>query len=107
MNLNLPDRAPRERAEAEIEARIKALFGRCPALNRFSVRDRSQLPDHVNPVALQGEIFIFEVSLSPRYGNRQYEEIYGQIAATLHDAIKAQPEARALLPGRSFVRALH
>jgi hypothetical protein len=61
----------------------------------------------VNPTNLAGEIFIFEVSLWPRYGTRQYEEVYRQIASTLHEAIKAEPAQRSLLPGRSFVRALH
>ena len=107
MNLAMADRAPGERAEAEIEQRMRALFGRCPTLNRFTVRDRSMLPDQIDPTTLQGEIFVFEVSLFPRYGTRHYEEVYTQIASALHDAIKALPEARALLPGRSFVRSLH
>lgn len=100
-------RAPLERPEAEIDARINALFARCPALWRFTVRDRASLPDQINPTTLTGEIFIFEVSLWPRYGAQQYEEVYRQIAATLDGAIRAQPEQKKLLPGRSFVRALH
>ena len=100
-------RAPEERPEADVEARIRALFGRCPALWRFTVRDRASLPDQIDPTTLHGEIFIFEVSLWPRYGKAQYEEVYNQIAATLDAAIKAQPEQKQLLPGRSFVRALH
>jgi hypothetical protein len=71
------------------------------------VRDRTMLPDQIDPTTLSGEIFIFEVSLFPRYGNRHYEEVYSQIAATLHAAMKARPEARELLPGRTFVRVLH
>src|SRR6185436_19690759 len=93
--------------ETRLQERIDALFGRCPTLNRFSVRDRSMLPDQINPTALEGEIFVFEVSLYPRYGGRHYDEVYGEIAAALHDAIRALPETRTLLPGRSFVRSLH
>jgi hypothetical protein len=100
-------RAPHERPEADIDVRMKALFARCPALCRFTVRDRASLPDQIDPTTLNGDIFIFEVALYPRYGAQQYEEVYGQIAAALDEAIKAQPEQRKLLPGRSFVRALH
>jgi hypothetical protein len=109
--MNVPVLAPGGRQEIDLETqlqeRIHALFGRCPTLNRFSVRDRSMLPDQLDPTALVGDIFVFEVSLYPRYGERHYDEVYGEIAAALHDAIRALPDARTLLPGRSFVRSLH
>jgi hypothetical protein len=89
-----------------VESRMRQLFERCPALWRFTVRDRASLPDHIDPTTLQGEIFVFEVALFPRYGQRQYDEVYRQIANALHEAIRAEPEQRRLLPGRSFVRAL-
>lgn len=100
-------RAPHERPEAELDVRIQALFLRCPALCRFTVRDRASLPDQIDPTTLNGEIFIFEMALWPRYGEQQYQEVYGEIAAVLDEAIRAEPEQRRLLPGRSFVRALH
>ena len=100
-------RAPHERPEADVDYTIRALFARCPALCRFTVRDRASLPDQIDPTTLHGDIFIFEVSLWPRYGQSQYEEIYGQIAAALDAVIRAEPEQKKLLPGRSFVRALH
>lgn len=102
-----PQPAPQERVEAEIEARMQVLFARCPELCRFTVRNRAGLPDHIDPGTLEGEIFVFEVSLWPNYGKEQYDEVYEEIAAALHDAIEAQPEQRELLPGRSFVRAIH
>ena len=83
------------------------VFARCPALHRFAVRDRSGLPDTVDPTALDGELFIFEIALSPRWGSRQYDEVYREIASTIAAAVSAIPEAKRLLPGRSFVRALH
>lgn len=93
--------------DRELEARVEALFERCPALFRFSVRDRSGLPDHIDPTSLEGELFIFEIALSPRLGKRQYDEVYGEIAAAIAAAVAARPEARRLLRERSFVRALH
>jgi hypothetical protein len=93
--------------ETELEAAVGRVFDRCPTLFRFTVRDRSGLPDHIDPTALDGELFIFEIALSPRWGKRQYDEVYQEIASALSAAVKAIPEAKRLLPGRSFVRALH
>jgi hypothetical protein len=93
--------------EAELEGRVARLFARRPELWRFTVRDRSMLPDHLDPTALTGEFFIFEIGLSPRLGKDQYNEVYDDIARAIAAAVLAQPKARRLLPGRTFVRALH
>jgi hypothetical protein len=94
-------------AEAELEGRVARLFGKRPELWRFTVRDRSGLPDHLDPTALAGEFFIFEIGLSPRLGKRQYDEVYDEIVRAISSAVAARPEARRLLPGRTFMRALH
>jgi hypothetical protein len=86
---------------------VQPVFARCPALHRFTVRDRSGLPDTVDPTALEGELFIFEIALSPRLGSGQYDEVYREIASTIAAAVSAIPGAKRLLAGRSFVRALH
>ncbi len=93
--------------EADLEGRMSRLFARRPELWRFSVRDRSGLPDHIDPTTLNGEFFIFEIGLSPRLGKNQYDEIYDDIARAIAAAVRARPEARRLLPGRTFKRALH
>jgi len=93
--------------ETELQDAVRRLFARCPALHRFAVRDRSGLPDHIDPTGLQGELFIFEIALIPRWGKRQYDEVYREIAAAIAAAVSARPEAKPLLAGRSFVRALH
>lgn len=93
--------------ESELQAAVRALFARCPALFRFTVRDRSGVPDHIDPTLLDGELFIFEIALSPRWGKRQYDEVYREIASAITAAVSARPEAKPLLAGRSFVRALH
>ena len=79
--------------ESELQEAVRRLFARCPALYRFTVRDRSGLPDHIDPTALEGELFIFEIALSPRWGARQYDEVYGEIAAAIGAAVSARPEA--------------
>jgi len=94
-------------AEAELEGRVARLFARRPELWRFTVRDRSMLPDHLDPTTLSGEFFIFEIGLSPRRGKEHYNEVYDDIARAISAAVAAAPKARKLLPGRTFVRALH
>ena len=93
--------------ETELEGRVARLFARRPDLWRFTVRDRSMLPDHLDPTTLSGEFFIFEIGLSPRLGKAQYNEVYDDISRAIREALRAQPAARRLLPGRTFVRALH
>lgn len=93
--------------ETELEGRVARLFARRPELWRFTVRDRSMLPDHLDPTTLSGEFFIFEIGLSPRRDKEHYNEVYDDIARAITAAVAAQPEARHLLPGRTFVRALH
>ena len=94
-------------AEAELEGRVARLFGQRPELWRFTVRDRSGLPDHLDPTTLTGEFFIFEIGLSPRLGKRQYDEIYDDIVRAITSVVAAWPEAKRLLSGRTFRRALH
>ena len=94
-------------AETELEGLVARVFARRPELWRFTVRDRSGLPDHLDPTTLTGEFFIFEIGLSPRLGKDQYNEIYDDIARAITAAVDALPEAKRLLPGRTFMRALH
>jgi len=94
-------------AETELEGSIARLFARRPELWRFTVRDRSMLPDNLDPTVLTGEFFIFEIGLSPRLGKDQYNEVYDAIAAAIAAVVAALPEARKLLPGRTFKRRLH
>jgi hypothetical protein len=94
-------------AEAELEGCVARLFARRPDLWRFTIRDRTMLPDHLDPTTLSGEFFIFEIGLSPRLGKDQYNEVYDDIARAIAAAVAARPEARKLLPGRTFMRALH
>jgi hypothetical protein len=95
------------RSKAAVFERMEAVFARCPELFRFSVRDRSGLPDHIDPTTLDGELFIFEIALAPRLGKAQYDEVYGAIAAAITAAVSAWPEAKDLLRGKTFVRYLH
>ena len=93
--------------ETELQGRVARLFARRPELWRFTVRDRSGLPDHLDPTTLAGEFFIFEIGLSPRLSKEHYNEVYDDIARAITATVATYPEARRLLPGRTFIRALH
>ena len=93
--------------EAQVLERIESVFAHCPELHRFSVRDRSGLPDHIDPTSLDGELFIFEIALAPRLGKAQYEEVYDTIARAIAAAVSSWPQAKELLTGKTFVRYLH
>src|SRR2546421_2480455 len=95
------------RIEAAVFERIEVVFARCPELFRFSVRDRSGLPDHIDPTTLEGELFIFEIALAPRFGKGQYDAVYAAITAAISAVVASRPEAKDLLRGRTLVRFLH
>jgi hypothetical protein len=85
----------RSRFEADLEARINALFRRCPTLCGFIVRS------HV------GQLFVAGVSVHPLIGLKAPRELYEEIMATLDELIDECPEAGELLRERTFARVFH
>jgi hypothetical protein len=89
------------------EARVHAVFSRQPELHRFVIQDKASLADHIDRENLSGELFITQITLYPRRGTKQYDEVYADIARAVTQAVAELPEALAWLRGRTFVRALH
>jgi len=89
------------------EARVHAVFGRQPELHRFVIQDKASLADHIDRESLSGELFVTQITLYPRRGTKQYDEVYADIARAITQAVAELPEARVWLCGRTFVRALH
>ena len=87
--------AQRNRFEADLTARIDALFCRWPTLCGFSVGEAAN------------ELFVTEVSVYPLSGLRAPEELCLEIVAALVDLIGDRPDARELLRERTFARILH
>ena len=100
------DVAARMRAD-RAEARVHAVFSRQPELHRFVIQDKASLADHIDRQSLTGELFITQITLYPRRGTKQYDEVYADIARAITQAVAELPEARTWLRGRTFVRALH
>ena len=93
--------------ELEVETRLRAVFVRRPVLHRFVIQDKAGLADHVDRASLSGELFITQITLYPRRGTRQYDEVYEEIARAITQLVAELPDALHLLPGKTFVRALH
>jgi hypothetical protein len=74
------------------EASIETIFQRCPNLCGFTVQD--------GPELALGEVSVFPC-LEPS------EQLLGEIAVVLLDLVEEDPQAGALLRGRTFARTLH
>jgi hypothetical protein len=90
-----------------MNARIDALFDRCPALCGFSVRDPADIPDSCARSETGGDLFVTDIGISPRLGADQYGEIFNEIFSTLSELLAEEPEAGEKLRGRTFARTLH
>jgi hypothetical protein len=95
------------RVEAELSARMHAVFGRCPDLAGFSLQDRTGLPDYVDRSHLQDELFVTELGFSTPVSATEYDQTYILIADAVSDLVSERPEAFELLRGRTFARTLH
>ncbi|HXJ54532.1 MAG TPA: hypothetical protein VNH16_24355 [Burkholderiales bacterium] len=89
------------------EAKVHAVFSRQPELHRFVIQDKASLADHIDRQSLTGELFITQITLYPKRGTKQYDEVYADIARAITQAVAELPEAGTWLRGRTFVRALH
>lgn len=88
-------------------ATIESLFHRYPALSGFSVRGPDEIPDNCTRSGDDDELFVSDIGVSPALTTEQYGEIFQDIASTLADLLAEQPDATALLRGRTFARTLH
>ncbi len=93
--------------DSDLEAQLRAVFRRSPDLQRFVIQDRAGLPDHIDRESLQGELFITQITLYPRRGSQQYDEVYADIARAITRVVDERPDALSQLRGQTFVRALH
>lgn len=93
--------------EADLEAGIDALFGRCPTLCGFSVRDAESLAQEGLAVQDTTALFVTEVSVYPQTCLEPPPEICHEIVASLIALVDECPETRDLLRERTFARVFH
>ena len=96
------------RLEADVTAKIRALFARCPALCGFAVQDRASLPKDLDKNGIpDADLFVTEIGIFPKLDGEQYGEIYDEITLAISDLVYEQPHAYDYLRGRTFARTLH
>jgi len=96
------------RLEADVAAKIRNLFARCPALCGFAVQDRAGLPKDIDPNRIpDADLFVTEIGIFPKLDQEQYGEIYDEITLAISDLVYEQPKAYDYLRGRTFARTLH
>lgn len=97
-----------KRVVADVEARIGALFTRCPSLCGFAVQDRASLPAKFAEQSIpDADLYVTEIGIFPKLGDDQYADLYDEITATLSTLCNEQPNAYDVLRGRTFARAMH
>lgn len=96
-----------KRVVADVEAKIEALFGRCPALCGFSVQDRSTLPEQLTENQIpDADLYVTEIGIFPKLGADQYADLFDEITVTLSNLVSEQPNAYDVMRGRTFARRL-
>src|SRR5438045_7140087 len=81
------------RLEADVAAKIRNLFARCPSLHGFSVQDRAMLPRSVDKNRIpDADLFITEIGIFPKLDSR-YDEIHDEITLAISDLVQDEPHA--------------
>jgi hypothetical protein len=95
--------------EADLGARVEALFGRCPELCGFLVEERlvEAAQGETGARERELELYIAGIDVFPVLGAGQSETLVAQISAALADLLEDSPEAADLLAGRTFARTVH
>jgi hypothetical protein len=104
LNALYPDQ---KRVVADVEAKIAALFTRCPTLCGFSVQDRNQLPAQLTENQIpDADLYVTEIGIFPKLGADQYADVFDEITITISSLVNEQPNAYDVLRGRTFARTL-
>lgn len=93
--------------EADLAARVDALFRRCPALCGFSVQEGASLTQERAANHLDGDLFVADLACHPALDRDQSAELCDAISHALLELVDEQPDAAELLPGRTFARTMH
>lgn len=95
------------RLESDLAARLETLFRRCPALHGFSVQPGSSVTRERVVLGLQDDLYLADVVWHQPLNGEQAATLVDEISQALLELVDEQPEATALLRGRTFARTLH
>jgi len=93
--------------QADVEAKMRGLFARCPALCGFAIQDRASQPADAGGPLPDADLYVAEIGVYPKLDAGQYGELYDEITLAILDLVQAQPDAYELLRGHTFARTLH
>jgi hypothetical protein len=94
------------RLEADVQARIRSLFARCPTLHGFAVQDRAMLPKDLDEKRIpDADLFVTDIGVYPSIDS-QFDEIHDEITLAISDLVHDQPHAYDYLRGKTFARTL-
>jgi hypothetical protein len=95
------------RLEADLTARVDALFRRFPILCGFSVQEGSRLTRERAADHLGGDLFLADLACYATLDDDQSAALCEEISHTILELVEERPEAVELLPGRTFARTMH
>ena len=103
----LAQHSDQKRVVADVQARMDALFLRCPTLCGFSVQDSGTLLEQLIEAEIPGaDLLVTEIGIFPKLGAEQYADVFDEITITLANLVSEQPNAYGVLRGRTFARSL-
>lgn len=93
------------RLATEIGVRMSELFAVCPELCGFALDETHGVP--LVPGGDAANLCVREIAIDRGRDGRRYAEICDEIVLRLGELLEECPDARDLLRGRTFARALH
>lgn len=95
------------RLESDLAVRLETLFRRCPALHGFSVQPGASVSRERVVLGLQDDLYLADVVWHQPLNGEQAATLVGEISQALLELVDEQPDAVALLRGRTFASVLH
>ena len=95
------------RLESDLAARMEMLFRRCPELHGFSVQHGPSVNRERVAHDLQCGLLLADVAWHQPLNGDQAATLIGEISQELLALVDEQPDASALLLGRTFARVLN
>jgi hypothetical protein len=95
------------RLESDLAARLETLFQRCPELHGFSVQPGASVTRERVVIGLQEDLYLADVVWHQALNGEQAATLVGEISQALLELVDEQPDAIALLRGRTFASVLH
>lgn len=92
--------------EWAIDETVRLLFKRLSGLNGFSVLDAASMVGDREAGQLQGDLSLADITVCAGHVMTG-ADYFGDIAVAIIDLLEEEPEARALLRGRTFARTLN